>query len=161
MGILTAMIQGGYVRRRPKNASPNRDQTLVLQGTTSCAIGLFLIGYMAQTKSSIWALYGGVACLALTNGTVVTCLTALASYSKVQDPQNNNASADRGRVLGVFRSIGQLGRCLGPLVACSLYWVLGSVQLYVIASTCMFLISGWLFIVFARSVAELKKIKIL
>ncbi|KAH6589698.1 hypothetical protein BASA61_005511 [Batrachochytrium salamandrivorans] len=76
MGVLSAFIQGGYVRRvAHKYVS---EQTLILQGIISCAIGLHIVGRWATTIP--W-LYIGVAFLAFTSGTVVNSLTSLASLT--------------------------------------------------------------------------------
>ncbi|KAJ3301910.1 hypothetical protein HDV03_000238 [Kappamyces sp. JEL0829] len=146
MGVLTALIQGGYVRR-----VKNKERSLVLQGIGSCSIGLYCIGVLAQT-SILW-LYVGVAFLAITSGTVVTCLTALASFEAASD------DSDRGKVLGWFRSSGQLGRCMGPLVACTGYWILGSRGCYWLVSVGM---AGLAFLTTAlitkpHSVSKIKK----
>jgi hypothetical protein len=125
MGVLTAAIQGGWVRR----TGVNRERKLVLQGISSCALGLFIIGSLAKT--STFYLYLGVSFLAVTSGTVVTCLTSLASFETSGD------GANRGKVLGNFRSSGQLGRCLGPMIACTAYWILGSEKAYTIVAVGM------------------------
>lgn len=114
MGILTALIQGGYVRRQS-----GKEKRLVLQGIYACSIGLFIIGFLAI--DSIRMLYLGVALLSITSGTVSTSLTSIASSGE---------ESNRGQVLGGFRAVGQLGRCLGPLMACLVYWVYGSVMAY-------------------------------
>lgn len=176
MGVLTALIQGGWVRRKGKNREPN----LILQGIFSCSAGLLVLGYLAVAPTGKMWLYVGAAFLSVTNGTVVTCLTALASFSgsveteeegaEKLDPstaanatQNSSNRADkassRGHALGVFRSIGQLGRSLGPLVACSCYWMLGSVQAYLLASTLMFLLATALMVIFSRAKA-VQKLKV-
>ena len=144
MGVLTAIIQGFWVRK----AGVNRESSLILQGIFSCSIGLFVLGYLAIGPNQKFLLYIGAAFFAVTNGTVVTCLTALASFTGSLDPTSNS----RGQVLGVFRSIGQLGRSLGPLVACSAYWILGSVKAYLLASSLMGILGIFLLIVFSRSV---------
>ena len=172
MGVLTALIQGGWVRRKGKNREPN----LILQGIFSCSAGLLVLGYLAVAPTGKMWLYVGAAFLSVTNGTVVTCLTALASFSgsvetdekldpsTAADATQNSTSksvkaSSRGHALGVFRSIGQLGRSLGPLVACSCYWILGSVQAYLLASTLMFLLATALMVIFSRAKA-MQKVKV-
>lgn len=71
----------------------------------------------------------GAACLATTSATVVTSLTALAS---VEANETEQATA-----LGRFRSRGQLGRALGPIVAVALYWMSGPTVCYAIGATLM------------------------
>jgi MFS family permease len=41
---------------------------------------------------------------------------------------------EQGRILGVFRSLEGLTRAISPLIACFLYWKLGSSQAYYIAA---------------------------
>jgi hypothetical protein len=129
MGILTALIQGGYVRRKSGG-----ERELVLQGIWACALGLGVIGVLAI--DSVLYLYGGVMLLSITTGTVSTSLTAIAA---------SKGKSRSGEVLGGFRAVGQLGRCLGPLVACSCYWVFGSVKAYTgyaVAMACVGVLAG-------------------
>jgi hypothetical protein len=52
----------------------------------------------------------------------------------------------RGHTLGIFRAYGQLGRSLGPLVFCLLYWIYGSFIVYMGSGMYMLaLASLWLF----------------
>jgi predicted MFS family arabinose efflux permease len=115
IGVLSALIQGGYVRRK------NAPAKIAIQGIMSCSVGLFIVS-MAHTKI---VLYVGAAFLAFTSGTVVTSLTTLASQTD---------GKSRGEVLGNFRSLGQLGRSLGPLVASTVYWIYGSHIAYATAA---------------------------
>ncbi|KAL2912236.1 hypothetical protein HK105_208304 [Polyrhizophydium stewartii] len=147
MGVLSALIQGAYVRRvAHKHVS---EQTIVLQGIVACAAGLTVIGALA---TSTRMLYVGATLLAFTSGTVVNCLTSLASLehssATLSEPEPANAAQDKsskghspsgnlGHALGKFRSMGQLGRCLGPLAACSGYWIIGSTNVYLAASSVM------------------------
>jgi MFS family permease len=80
----------------------------------SCFLGLSLIGIFDDEKH----LYLGVFLLSIASGTVITCLTSLASFGKEDE---------KGMRLGMFRSSGQLGRAIGPLFTCSLYWVYGKI----------------------------------
>eukprot|EP00842_Homolaphlyctis_polyrhiza_P000275 jgi/Hompol1/1248/HPOL_001764-RA len=148
MGILSAAIQGGYVRRvAHKYVS---EQTLVFQGILSCAIGLAIVGQLATTTT--W-LYTGAAFLAFTSGTVVGSLTSLASLVSSSEASSSKSDSDglsdlsehaddnRGHLLGKFRSMGQLGRSMGPLVACSGYWIIGSQRVYLLAAVAMLLLA--------------------
>ncbi|ODN97482.1 hypothetical protein L198_04049 [Cryptococcus wingfieldii CBS 7118] len=124
IGILAAMIQGRYVR--PHMAKVGELQ-VALSGILSCTIGLLLISAIPFfTSSSFTALphillYAGATCLAFTSATVVTGLTAAAAgCCDERFPQ-----LQRGRAMGKFRSRGQLGRSVGPLLASGLYWING------------------------------------
>lgn len=126
MGILSALIQGGYVQRQGQK---HGEKKLILQGIFFGSMGLScltLIGseLFSSSSSSLrtYILYLGVACLAMTSGTVVNSLTSLVSLYCDEN--------EKGKVLGVFRSCGQLGRALGPLSACSLYWLMGPTWCY-------------------------------
>lgn len=135
MGILSALIQGGYVRRRVQKVG---ERKLVIQGMFACVLGLASLSLMVSSVHPIRWLYFGVSCLALTTGTVVNCLTGMASLQCQDDNEANvHPSLAKGRALGEFRSSGQLGRALGPVSACGLYWIAGPARCYGIASMVM------------------------
>ena len=62
-------------------------------------------------------LYLGLALYAISTAFVVPCLTTCVSQYGEQD--------QKGVVTGIFRSLGALGRALGPLFGSFLYWSLG------------------------------------
>ncbi|RUS18197.1 major facilitator superfamily domain-containing protein [Endogone sp. FLAS-F59071] len=139
IGILSSLIQGGYVRRSAHRLGEKR---IVVQGVTACAMGLAVIAGMVAFQGSIAWLYVGATFLAITSATVVNCLTSIASMQC--DPEVESASAReqdprlaRGRALGQFRGRGQLGRALGPVVACSLYWFGGPAWCYGLGAVAM------------------------
>ncbi|KAF9171312.1 hypothetical protein BGX20_007802 [Mortierella sp. AD010] len=176
IGILSSLIQGGYVRRRANKVGEKR---MVLQGMMAAAIGLGCIALVSSggsadssstfdfkldssvfrsvvmwfdaqnwsRKSRMWGLYAGATGLAVTSATVVNCLTSLASLvcdMGSDDPSTNSdgtankesgtQSIGKGLALGRFRSWGQLGRAAGPIAACSLYWRVGPLICYAVAS---------------------------
>ncbi|KAG0258941.1 hypothetical protein DFQ27_004371 [Actinomortierella ambigua] len=57
--------------------------------------------------------------------------TTIASSSS---PSSSKEPLGKGLALGRFRSWGQLGRAMGPIAACSLYWRVGPMLCYGIAS---------------------------
>ncbi|BFZ58223.1 hypothetical protein PYCC9005_005285 [Savitreella phatthalungensis] len=124
IGIFASLIQGGYIRRK-KSLSPNNDLSLSNQGVTTCLAAFILLALVTPERGQglLWA---GGACLSFTSATVVNCLTAYCS--KVCDPKT------RGTQMGQFRSWGQLGRSLGPILCCGLYWFLGKTQAYTLMS---------------------------
>ncbi|PKK75040.1 MFS general substrate transporter [Rhizophagus irregularis] len=172
IGILSAIIQGGYVRRKAHNIGEKR---LVIQGVLSCSIALAIISYLTKLSNGktllyidgITWLYIGAAFLALTSATVVNCLTSIASMQcddelqqidEVQgeeDTQNINTLIPKGEALGKFRSSGQLGRAFGPIAACGLYWISGSGICYASGSLAMLII----FIIVRIKVPFIKKSK--
>ncbi|KAH9249116.1 hypothetical protein BASA81_013189 [Batrachochytrium salamandrivorans] len=110
MGVLSAFIQGGYVRRvAHKYVS---EQTLILQGIISCAIGLHIVGRWATTIS--W-LYIGVAFLAFTSGTV-NSLTSLASLTHQAPTLGAGAEASLStRLLVVWLLIRRIRRAIAGM----------------------------------------------
>lgn len=118
-GITLALMQGSYVQMRSGVIGPRR---MALHGLVLVIPGLLLIGF-----SHGWlTLYAGLLVLALGTSQVLPCLTTLVSLY--------TPPFDQGRVLGVFRSLGALARAVGPILACLLYWRLGSTSVYVIAA---------------------------
>jgi MFS family permease len=115
VGIVLALVQGGYVRRRGPDIGPKR---MAVHGFLFVAPGVLLLAFAA---SAVWV-YAALFLMAVGSAQVIPCLTSLASgYTPPQE---------QGRVLGVFRSLGALARGAGPLVACVLYWRLGSMAAY-------------------------------
>ncbi|KAI9252853.1 major facilitator superfamily domain-containing protein [Phascolomyces articulosus] len=146
MGILSALLQGGYVRRQVGRLG---EKMLVLQGMVACVLGLSSLAMMVLSKKHpVFWLYTGVSCLALTTGTVVNCLTGMASLQCQNEPEEEKEGSnkeveekkeekivqhpllEKGRALGEFRSSGQLGRALGPVSACGFYWLAGPAKCY-------------------------------
>ncbi|GAA5892788.1 hypothetical protein JCM6882_000580 [Rhodosporidiobolus microsporus] len=143
IGILSSLLQGGYVRRRA--STPSRTASLALSGVRTCAISLFLLAalpHLASTgkeggaKQALWAAAAG---LAFVSATVVNSLNALASFET--DPELSSSASpssssptdprlEKGAALGRFRSRGQLGRALGPLVTTALYFTVSPTWAY-------------------------------
>ncbi|KAI9807551.1 MAG: hypothetical protein M1825_005491 [Sarcosagium campestre] len=126
IGLIAALLQGGVTRRmKPLRA--------VQLGVTSCAVAFFVL----TTVKSERMLYVAAALLAVTAATVVNGLTSLSSLE---------ASADeRGGKLGNHRSWGQLGRSLGPVLFCTLYWWAGRNMAYSTGGAGMVLVCGLVF----------------
>jgi MFS family permease len=144
MGLIASVLQGGVVRRmHPLN--------VVQLGVVSCAGALFMLGNLTTTRG----LYMAATLLAVTSGTVVTGLNSLSSFEA--------AKAERGSTLGNHRSwgkfwhryavqryrliylLGQVGRALGPLIFCTLYWWAGRQVAYLIGGTGMLAVCGLVF----------------
>jgi MFS family permease len=121
MGILSALIQGGIVRR-----IQIKEHWLVMTGILSCIAGFSLLG---MAEGLFWNV-SGCAFLAITSGTVVNGLTAQASREA--------KTSERGYALGRFRSLGQLGRSMGPIMGCMLYWTVGAKLTYTSYAVVMF-----------------------
>ena len=118
VGLIASLLQGSVVRKLPP-------LTVVKAGVLSCATAFFMLA----RASSMGALYGAAAFLAVTSATVVTGLNSLGSFEANE--------SNRGEVLGALRSWGQLGRALGPIVFCSLFWWAGREAAYTLGGTCM------------------------
>ena len=71
-------------------------------------------------------LYFGLAFLAMGSAMIIPCLTSLVSFYTPRETQ--------GRSLGIFRSLGSLGRVIGPIYASLVYWRFGSVFAYMIGA---------------------------
>jgi len=109
IGTLMAIVQGGYVRRIP----PGKEKTMVLRGLLLIVPSFAIVGF----AQNMWTLYLGLTLYALSTSVVVPCMTTLVSHY-------GNVS-QKGIILGVFRSLGALGRALGPVAASVLYWMTG------------------------------------
>jgi predicted MFS family arabinose efflux permease len=126
IGLISAILQGSLVRRLPP-------LTVVRTGIVSCAVAFFLLSSVQGTAG----LYAAGSLLAVTSATVVTGLNSLGSFEARE--------GERGEVLGALRSWGQLGRAMGPLVFCSLFWWAGREMAYLVGGTCMLGVAGLVF----------------
>ncbi|RKP14224.1 major facilitator superfamily domain-containing protein [Piptocephalis cylindrospora] len=143
MGILSALLQGGYVRRvAGKRVS---ERSLALQGIVSCTLGLLALALSASTSlgGARW-LWVGVTGVSVASATVVNAFNALASASSssAKGPAQDGEEKT-GEVLGKIRSTGQLGRAFGPLLACGLYWSLGPIVCYTLGAILMALVGRY------------------
>ncbi|KAI7827714.1 major facilitator superfamily domain-containing protein [Kickxella alabastrina] len=124
IGITSTLLQGGYVRRR---------QILVAQGMAGCTLGLLSIALCcikADAKDMLrpsWWLWAGALGFAVASATVVNCLNSMVSLVGADD-------GSTGRRLGDFRSAGQIGRALGPMFSCTLYWLAGASTCYMVGA---------------------------
>ena len=139
VGLIASILQGSVTRR----LHPLR---VVQIGVVACAASFFLLSRLTTEAG----LYGAASLLAVTTATVVTGLSSLSSFEA--------AEGERGGKLGNHRSwgkdfshrcalhskmailtslAGQVGRSLGPLLFCSLYWWAGRDIAYMIGGTGM------------------------
>lgn len=115
VGFILILVQGGIVRRVAPRFGEKR---------TACT-GLFLVSIglavlaLADTQT---LLYAGLGFMAFGSGLCSPTLTSLISLY-VSDQE-------QGSALGVFRSIGSLGRAIGPIGASFIFWWFGSSNLY-------------------------------
>ncbi|KAF2238558.1 tetracycline transporter [Viridothelium virens] len=123
IGLIASLLQGSLVRRLPPLLN-------VRIGVLSCCVAFFLLSQITSRAG----LYAAATGLAVTSSTVVTGLTSLSSLEAGQE--------ERGGKLGNHRSWGQVGRALGPLVFCSLYWWTGRDLAYRIGGAGMIGVAG-------------------
>lgn len=98
------------------------------RGVLSCAVGLVLLSIVPKftqerSDTAVGLLQMAAICLAFTSATVVSSLTSFASLQcdEVVDlvtgkPVQAHPQLSKGIALGMFRSAGQLGRAIGPLL---------------------------------------------
>lgn len=119
IGFILIVVQGGIVRRLAPKIG---EKATALGGLVLVSIGLALLS-LAETKGS---LYTGLGFMAFGSGLSIPTLTSLVSlYAKPEE---------QGAALGVFRSIGSLGRAIGPITASIIFWWFGSDHLYLIGA---------------------------
>ncbi|KAF3911825.1 hypothetical protein AA313_de0208180 [Arthrobotrys entomopaga] len=121
VGLTASILQGSFTRRAPPHI-------VVKTGLMASAASFFLLARI----DSKGLLYLAAFFLAVTSATVVTGLTALASFRVGEE--------DRGRRLGGFRGSGQIGRACGPVVFCTLYWWAGREVAYGTGAVSMLLV---------------------
>lgn len=119
-------MQGGYVRRAIPKVGEGK---MARRGVIACTTGLGLLAILPNLVANNRAIAIGVLraaaiCLAFTSATVVNSLTAFASLqcddagvdSVTGKPIKEHPELAKGQALGGFRSSGQLGRAVGPLL---------------------------------------------
>jgi predicted MFS family arabinose efflux permease len=126
IGLVASLLQGGVTRRM----HPLR---VVQLGVASAAVAFFVLSKTTTQKQ----LYIAATLLAVTSSTVVTGLNSLSSFEASSD--------ERGEKLGNHRSFGQVGRALGPLIFCTLYWWAGRDAAYIIGGSGMVAVCGLVF----------------
>jgi MFS family permease len=125
IGIISALLQGGYIRRVTPKVG---EGVIARRGVQSCALALIFLAIVPQLvanhpAAAVRFLWAAAVCMAYTSATVVTSLTSYASLqcddAVDQDtgkPIIEHPDLIKGKALGLFRSRGQLGRALGPLL---------------------------------------------
>ncbi|KII95068.1 hypothetical protein PLICRDRAFT_98279 [Plicaturopsis crispa FD-325 SS-3] len=152
IGIVSALLQGGYVRRATSKVG---EGAMARRGVISCAVALVFLGILPQVINSHISvatrlLQAAAVCMAFTSATVVNSLTAYASLQcdeggvdKVTGkPVEEHPQLVKGKALGKFRSSGQLGRAIGPLLACASYWTFGPSTTYAVSAVAMVILSA-------------------
>jgi MFS family permease len=118
-GLVLAVVQGTYVRAFSTRIGVKR---MTMHGLLFLMPGLLLVG----VAGNLPVLFTGLFLMAWGGGQVIPCLSSLVSlYAPLHE---------QGRILGIFRSFGALARGIGPIVACLLFWRLGSSAAYVLGA---------------------------
>jgi MFS family permease len=106
IGLTALVTQGGLIGPIKKRIG---EVNMVLAGTLLMAIGLAMVPF----PKSVMGEFPVMAFLAFGNSIATPVLTALVSELS---PEN-----ERGEIIGVFQSIGSLGRIIGPNVGGQLF----------------------------------------
>ncbi|KAF9534216.1 MFS general substrate transporter [Crepidotus variabilis] len=147
IGIISALLQGGYVRRSMSKVGEGK---MAARGVFSCALALVFLALLPryvenQLSLAMKLLQLSAVCMAFTSATVVNALTSFASLQCDQghvDEVTGKVTEEhpqlaKGKSLGQFRSSGQLGRAIGPLLACASYWTFGPSATYAVSAVAM------------------------
>lgn len=124
IGVLIALVQGGLVRRKAQQVG---ERKMAAMGLALLIPGLVAIGF----AESSWLLYFGLFFLSVGSAMAIPCLTTLISLYSPSEKQ--------GQSIGIFRSLGALGRVIGPILASLIYWRYGSASPYFIGSVLILL----------------------
>ena len=124
IGLVIALVQGGYVRRK---AHLIGEKKIALMGLAIIIPGMLLIAFTHST----WSLYAGLFFLSVGSAMTIPTLTSLLSLYTPPEHQ--------GRSLGIFRSLGAFARVVGPIAASLIYWKYGSATPYLWGSLFMLL----------------------
>lgn len=116
IGLVIAMVQGGFVRRR---AAAIGEKRLMMCGITMLVPGFLAIGL----STSVPVLYLGLFLLAAGSALFVPTLSALVSLY--------TPAAKQGLAMGALRGLGSLARAIGPVLGGLVYWGFGSQAPYV------------------------------
>jgi MFS family permease len=122
VGFVSALTQGGLVRRLVPRIGERRAVTI---GLVLIVPGLVIIG----AAGTPFVMYVGLFFLSVGAGIATPSLTSLVSLYAPEDRQ--------GELLGVFRSLGSLGRGLAPIGASTLYWQMGSAAPYWVSAAAL------------------------
>ncbi len=122
IGIVALIVQGGLIGSLKKRFG---EVPLIVVGTLLMAIGLAMV---PLPRSFLWE-FPVMGLLAFGNSIATPVLTALVSELS---PEN-----ERGEMIGVFQSVGSLGRIFGPNVGGTLFTVFGAGMPYFAGSLIM------------------------
>jgi hypothetical protein len=119
LGLCAIFTQGYIVRKMLRVCSELR---VLTTGLVASGVGFIVVGL----ADSPWQLYTGVGVLVFGSSLVNPSTTGLISLYA--------GAAEQGRVLGIFRSLGALSRAITPVLAGLIFWVSGSLTVYVVGA---------------------------
>ncbi|XP_026678055.1 major facilitator superfamily domain-containing protein 10-like [Diaphorina citri] len=121
IGLTMALLQGSWVRRLPSHSM----KKTALLGLLIIIPSFFCIGL----ANSMLLLYFGLFLFAISTSMAVPSTMTLVSQF--------GSDAQKGTVMGIFRSLGALARALGPVVASICYWSFGATVTYCLGGMCL------------------------
>lgn len=124
IGFLIALVQGGFVRRR---AHLIGEKKVAMLGLVLIIPGLILLAYTHSLNTLMFGLFFLATGAAMSIPTLTSLISLFAS------------DREQGHVLGIFRSLGALGRIVGPLWASLVFWRWGSMTSYLLGSVFLLL----------------------
>ena len=158
---------------------------MALRGAASCTVGFVVLALAPQFVTSnrdvaIALLHLAALFMAITSATVIPSLTAYTSLQcdrgfdmDTGEPLQQHKQLALGKVMGQFRSSGQAGRAIGPLIgkcclpldksssdssglACTSYWTFGPSSTYAISAIAMSVVTACmkLYLVQERPLAD-------
>ncbi|NXG21702.1 MFS10 protein, partial [Grallaria varia] len=110
IGITMAVIQGGYARR----IKPGNEIRAVKRAIMLLIPAFLLIGWAVN----VTMLSVGLLLYSFAAAIVIPCLSAVVS--------GYGTASQKGRVMGILRSLGALARALGPILSAAVYWLAGA-----------------------------------
>lgn len=116
LGITMALVQGGYVRRKMEK----KEKKMAANGIILLIPGFIVVGM----STSVAMLYAGLFLFAFAAASVVPCLSSLTAAHGLE--------SEKGRVMGILRSLGALARATGPICASASYWLMGATYTYIV-----------------------------
>ncbi|NRA39143.1 MAG: MFS transporter [Planctomycetes bacterium] len=122
IGMIGVIIQGGLIRRLVPRFGEKR---LLIAGIIVQIPGYVCLSLVETTMSQTYLIIGA-ASMAIGSACLMPSLSSLVSRA--------SSAQTQGRVMGVFRSVGSLGRALGPFFGAVCYFTFSPSAPYLIAA---------------------------
>ncbi len=127
IGVIGVLIQGGFIRKWvPKYG----ERKVLLAGIFLQVPGYLCLAIVGQWSLE-WCLWFGAAALAAGSACMMPSLSSIVSRNAAEDIQ--------GKAMGVFRSVGSLGRALGPFLGALCYFLINPAAPYVCGAVAIIL----------------------